>query len=103
MNFYEQPQPYFNLYHLVVHPSGLVKEQRVGFLTDLVLLDIMVPGLDGFEVLNLIRQRSNVPVLVVTAKRDVPSLNSALTKGADDYIRKPFSSREIVARKTQAR
>ncbi|MBA7679596.1 Transcriptional regulatory protein WalR [subsurface metagenome] len=65
---------------------------------DLVLLDIMMPGLDGFEVLSLIRQRSNVPVVMVTAKCDIPSLHNALVLGADDYVRKPFSACEVVSR-----
>jgi len=71
---------------------------------DLVLLDIMMPGIDGFEVLDLIRQCSEIPVVMLTAKREVPSLHRALTIGADDYIRKPFSIREVVTRvKTKLR
>jgi len=67
-------------------------------MPDLVLLDIMMPGLDGYQILNLIRQRSNVPIVMVTAKCDISSLQSALAIGADDYVRKPFTTREIVAR-----
>jgi len=65
---------------------------------DLVILDIMMPGLDGFEVLDLIRQRSNVPVIMLTARCEVTSLQKALVAGADDYVRKPFRTRELVAR-----
>ena len=71
---------------------------------DLILLDIMMPGLDGFEVLDMIRQRSDVPVIMITAKCDVDSLRDAIFMGADDYVRKPFSAREVVARvKTKLR
>ncbi len=65
---------------------------------DLVILDIMMPGLDGFQVLDLIRQRSNIPVIMLTARGEVTSLNEALGLGADDYVRKPFSTRELLAR-----
>jgi len=65
---------------------------------DLVILDIMMPGLDGFQVLDLIRQRSNIPVIMLTARREVTTLRDALALGADDYVRKPFATRELVAR-----
>ena len=65
---------------------------------DLVILDIMMPGPDGFQVLELIRQRSNIPVLMLTARCEVTSLDKALALGADDYVRKPFRPRELVAR-----
>ena len=65
---------------------------------DLVILDIIMPELDGFQVLDLIRQRSEVPVIMLTAKREVTTLRDALVIGADDYIRKPFRTRELVAR-----
>jgi len=65
---------------------------------DLIILDIMMPGLDGFQVLDLIRQRSNIPVIMLTARGEVTSLNEALGLGADDYVRKPCSTRELLAR-----
>ena len=65
---------------------------------DLVILDIIMPELDGFQVLDLIRQRSDVPIIMLTAKREVTTLRDALVIGADDYIRKPFRTRELVAR-----
>jgi len=65
---------------------------------DLVILDIMLPGLDGYQVLNLIRQHSDVPVIMLTVRCEVASLHKALTLGADDYVRKPFSTRELMAR-----
>ena len=65
---------------------------------DLVILDIMMPGPDGFQVLDSIRQCSNVPVVMLTAKCEVTSLEKALGLGADDYVRKPFRPVELVAR-----
>jgi len=65
---------------------------------DLILLDIMMPGPDGFTVLDRIRQSSDTPVIMVTAKRDVGSLERALSLGADDFITKPFRPAELVAR-----
>jgi len=59
---------------------------------DLVLLDIMMPGPDGYQVLDSIRQHSETPVIMVTAKCEVDSLQKALALGADDYVRKPFPS-----------
>ena len=65
---------------------------------DLVILDIMMPGPDGFQVLELIRQHSNVPVVMLTAKCEATSLDKALALGADDYVRKPFRPSELAAR-----
>jgi len=65
---------------------------------DLVLLDIMMPGLDGFEVLKRIRQQSNVPVIMLTAINEVTTVRDTIGLGADDYIRKPFSMVELLAR-----
>ena len=53
---------------------------------DLVILDIMMPELDGFQVLSLIRQRSNVPVIMLTARNGIDSLERAMAGGADDYV-----------------
>ena len=65
---------------------------------DIVLLDIMLPKLDGFKVLEGIRTRSNVPVIMVTARDDEKDKILGLENGADDYITKPFSMRELMAR-----
>lgn len=65
---------------------------------DLVLLDVMLPGLDGFGVLRGIRQKSQVPVLMLTARGDEVDRVLGLELGADDYVGKPFSHRELVAR-----
>ncbi len=67
-------------------------------LPDLILLDIKMPVLDGYEVLTLIRQHSNVPVIMVTGVRDTGSLDKALGSGADDYVTKPFHINELLAR-----
>jgi two-component system response regulator RegX3 len=65
---------------------------------DLVLLDLMLPGMSGTEVCRNIRTKSNVPIIMVTAKADEVDKVVGLEIGADDYVTKPFSSRELVAR-----
>ena len=65
---------------------------------DLVLLDVMLPKVDGFSVCKTIRQTSNIPILMVTAKEDIVDKVIGLELGADDYITKPFSVREVMAR-----
>ncbi len=69
-------------------------EQRV----DLILLDIMMPGLNGFEILQTIRRNFDIPVIVLTARQETTSVRDALALGADDYVRKPFRTRELLAR-----
>jgi DNA-binding response OmpR family regulator len=64
----------------------------------LVLLDVMLPDLDGFEVLKMIRSISTVPVIMVTAKGEEEERIHGLELGADDYVTKPFSPRELVSR-----
>jgi len=65
---------------------------------DLILLDIMLPGLDGFEVCRLLRKDMNVPILMLTARADEVDKIVGLEVGADDYLTKPFSMRELLAR-----
>lgn len=65
---------------------------------DLILLDVMMPDLDGFEVLESIREISNVPVVMLTAKGEEDDRVRGLEGGADDYVAKPFSPRELVSR-----
>ena len=77
-------------------PDALDEFDRNG--ADLVLLDLMLPGLPGTEVCRQLRQRSNVPVIMVTAKDSEIDKVVGLEIGADDYVTKPFSSRELVAR-----
>jgi DNA-binding response OmpR family regulator len=67
-------------------------------MPDLVLLDIMMPDLDGFETLRMIRDLSSVPVIMLTAKGEEEDKVRGLELGADDYITKPFSPRELVSR-----
>src|SRR5207244_9135095 len=65
---------------------------------DFVILDVMMPGLDGFEVLSRLRRRSDVPVLMLTARGDDDDRIAGFELGADDYLAKPFNPRELVAR-----
>jgi len=65
---------------------------------DLIVLDIMLPGLDGFEVCRILRQETNVPILMLTARDDEIDRVIGLEMGADDYLTKPFSMREFLAR-----
>jgi two-component system KDP operon response regulator KdpE len=67
-------------------------------LPDLVLLDVMMPDVDGFEVLSMLRDISNVPVIMLTAKGEEDDRVRGLELGADDYVTKPFSPRELVSR-----
>ncbi len=76
--------------------SGLSEFEREG--ADLVLLDLMMPGMSGTEVCKRIRQQSNVPVIMVTARDSEIDKVVGLEIGADDYVTKPFSHREFVAR-----
>lgn len=77
-------------------------EQALALLTqhrpDLVLLDIMMPGRDGYEVCREIRKTSDVPIIFVTAKSDTVDVVVGLESGGDDYITKPFAPRELIAR-----
>jgi two-component system KDP operon response regulator KdpE len=67
-------------------------------LPDLVLLDVMLPDIDGFEVLRLIREISTIPVIMLTARGEEDDRVKGLELGADDYVTKPFSPRELVSR-----
>jgi two-component system response regulator RegX3 len=77
-------------------PDALETFERNG--ADLVLLDLMLPGLPGTEVCRELRSRSNVPVIMLTAKDSEVDKVVGLELGADDYVTKPFSARELVAR-----
>jgi two-component system response regulator RegX3 len=76
--------------------DALVEFERNG--ADLILLDLMLPGMSGTEVCRTIRTKSKVPIIMVTAKADEVDKVVGLEIGADDYVTKPFSSRELVAR-----
>src|ERR1700740_110188 len=73
---------------------GAVRDTR----PDLVLLDLMLPGTDGIDVCRQIRGESGVPIVMLTAQTDTGDVVVGLESGADDYILKPFKSRELVAR-----
>jgi two-component system, OmpR family, response regulator RegX3 len=77
-------------------PDGLTEFDKAG--ADLVLLDLMLPGLSGLEVCRQLRQRSDVPVIMLTAKDAEVDKVVGLEIGADDYVTKPFSARELLAR-----
>lgn len=76
--------------------SGLQKALADDY--DLILLDVMMPRMNGFEMLKLLRQKSDIPVLMLTAKGDDVDKVLGLEMGADDYLAKPFSERELLAR-----
>ena len=89
-----------NLSAVVAH-GGLEGLRLLGENKDtccLIILDVMMPGMDGFQVLQKIREKNNVPVLMLTAKSDEEDKVSGLRLGADDYLTKPFSVEELLAR-----
>ena len=77
-------------------PRGLSRVAQGAY--DAVLLDVMMPGMDGLEVCKRLRQKSNVPILMLTAKGDETDRVVGLELGADDYLPKPFGPRELLAR-----
>ena len=77
-------------------PDALAEFDRGG--ADIVLLDLMLPGLSGTEVCRALRGRSNVPIIMLTAKDGEIDKVVGLELGADDYVTKPYSARELVAR-----
>ena len=77
-------------------PSALTEFDRTG--ADLILLDLMLPGLSGTEVCREIRTRSSVPIIMLTAKDSEVDIVVGLELGADDYVTKPYSTRELLAR-----
>src|ERR671924_2234603 len=84
-----------------IRAVGSGEEARGVFDTeepDLLILDVMLPGRDGFELCRDIRTRSPVPILMLTAKTDTVDVVVGLESGADDYVTKPFVTKELVAR-----
>ncbi|HUE04944.1 MAG TPA: response regulator transcription factor [Bryobacteraceae bacterium] len=77
-------------------PAGLARALEGRY--DLVILDVMLPVLDGFEILKQIRRRSDVPVIMLTARTAQPDRIAGLNAGADDYLPKPFGPEELLAR-----
>lgn len=78
--------------------TGLHQVMNEKDLYCLIILDVMLPNMDGFQVLSEIRKYSNVPVLMLTAKGSEPDKITGLSLGADDYLTKPFSINELIAR-----
>jgi len=86
-------------YEVMEAENGLKALERVREdLPDLVVLDVMMPDLDGFETLERIRETSSVPVIMLTVKSDEDDRIRGLDLGADDYVTKPFSPRELSSR-----
>ncbi len=81
-----------------VGDGKLALEAARKYHPDLVLLDLMLPGMDGFEVCRILRHEMNIPILILTARDDEIDRVIGLEIGADDYITKPFSMRELMAR-----
>ena len=92
---YLKPEGY-DIYAAVDGPSGL--KAAHAFKPDLILLDIMLPGMDGIELLSRLRRESQVYVILLTAKTEETDKVIGLSVGADDYVTKPFSPRELTAR-----
>jgi two-component system alkaline phosphatase synthesis response regulator PhoP len=86
----------YEVYTAVDGPAGL-KAARA-YQPDLIILDVMLPGMDGLELLSRLRRESDVYVLMLTARTEETDKIVGLSVGADDYVTKPFSPREIVAR-----
>lgn len=86
-------------YDVVVETTGDGALQRLGAETpDLVVLDVMLPHVDGYDVCRAVRARSPVPIIMLTGRTALEDRLHGLDQGADDYIGKPFSPREVVAR-----
>jgi len=86
----------YTVYTATHADSGLQKVRTV--LPDLIILDVMLPGMNGFDICRTIRQSSAVPIIMLTARGDVTDKVVGLELGADDYLPKPFEPRELVAR-----
>ncbi len=83
---------------LIVHDGEAAIKQFASYQPNLVLLDLMLPGIDGYEVCRTIRKTSTVPIIMLSAKGEIFDKVLGLELGADDYIIKPFDSKELVAR-----
>ena len=82
----------------VVHDGHSALSESERFAPDLIVLDVMLPGIDGIEVCRRLRERSAMPVIMLTARGEEVDKLVGLGIGADDYVTKPFSPRELVAR-----
>lgn len=88
----------FDVVAVYTGPEGVERATAAGETWHAIILDVMLPGMDGFEVLKRIRMRSTVPVLMLTARGDETDRIVGLEVGADDYLPKTFSTRELLAR-----
>jgi two-component system, OmpR family, phosphate regulon response regulator PhoB len=93
-----QVLPYYGMRLNAVHNGYLGLRQALEGGHDLVLLDVRLPGLDGFELLRQVRRRSHVPIIMLTARGEETDRIRGLSTGADDYVVKPFSLPELMAR-----
>ena len=82
----------------VLPDGGAALEEMERQMPDLVVLDIMLPGIDGFDITRWIRDRSDAPIIMLTARRGEVDRIAGLEMGADDYVVKPFSPQELVSR-----
>jgi two-component system response regulator RegX3 len=104
----EDEQSYLEALRVTLEPEGFAvtgaPDGRTGIASfedsapDIILLDLMLPDISGLDVLRRVRRTSDVPVIVVSAKSAEADIVSALELGADDYLTKPYSSRELIAR-----
>lgn len=83
---------------LIVNDGESVMPSMKNFVPNLILLDVMLPGIDGYQVCREIRSKSTVPIIMLSAKGEIFDKVLGLELGADDYIEKPFDSKELVAR-----
>lgn len=82
----------------IVHDGESALKAVSTFSPNLILLDLMLPGMDGYQVCREVRQKSNTPIIMLSAKGEVFDKVLGLELGADDYVIKPFDSKELVAR-----
>ena len=82
----------------MVHDGESALKEFETYAPNLILLDLMLPGIDGYQVCREIRAKANVPIIMLSAKGEIFDKVLGLELGADDYIMKPFDSKELVAR-----
>lgn len=82
----------------IAHDGLMALELLRKYEPQIMILDLMLPGIDGFEVCRRVRQFSDIPIIFLTAKDDETDKLIGLTMGADDYVSKPFNSKELIAR-----
>ncbi len=88
-----------NGYDVLISPDGaMALEKTLNMRPDIIILDIMLPGLDGLEVCRILKSETDIPIIMLTARSEEMDKVLGLEIGADDYITKPFSMRELLAR-----